>query len=118
MKIFRFDLKTGRAIDRHNSTGFTLSSVAYLLEEAIIHCAYLDPEGLIGFHQAQQPQLLLVMQGEGWVRGETPERIRIQSGQGAYWEKGEWHETGTEMGLTALIIEAARFDISEWIAVA
>ena len=118
MKIFRFDPKTGRAIDRHNSTGFVLSSVAYLLEEAIIHCAYLEAEGLIGFHQAQQPQLFLVVQGEGWVRGETPERIQIQAGQGAYWEKGEWHEAGTGTGMTAVIVEAARFDISEWIPVA
>ena len=118
MKIFRFDRDTGRMIERHNSSGFILSSVAYLLEEAIIHCAYLDPQGVIGFHQANQPQLFLVLHGEGWVRGESPERKPIQAGQGAYWGKGEWHETGTDTGMTAMIIEAGHFDISEWIPVA
>ncbi len=115
MKIFRFDRETGKNIDRYNSTGFTLTSVAHLLEEAMIQCAYLEPGGLIGYHQAAVPQLFLVVQGNGWVRGESPERIRIQAGQGAYWQEGEWHEAGTETGLTAIIIEAVRFDLLDWI---
>src|SRR5262245_59746605 len=113
MRMFRFDRETGRMIDRYNSSGIVLARVAYLLEEAINHCAYLEPNGLIGCHQANAPQLFLVLQGEGWVSGQSTERSRIQAGQGAYWGKGEWHEFGTETGMTAMIIEAARFDISE-----
>jgi len=115
MKIFRFDRHIGKTIDRYNSSGFILSRVAHLLEEAMIHCAYLEPHGMIGYHQATVPQLFLILQGEGWVRGENPERMPIQTGQGAYWEEGEGHEAGTETGMTAIIIESPRFDLLGWI---
>jgi hypothetical protein len=114
MKIFRFDRDTGKIVDRYNSSGLTLTRVAHLLEETMIHWAYLEPNGLIGYHQATVPQLFLVVQGEGWVRGEAPERTNIQTGQGAYWEEGEGHEAGTETGMTAIIMEAARFDLLGW----
>ncbi len=114
MKIFRFDRETGRSIDRYNNWGITLTRVAHLLEETMIQYAYLEPNELIGYHQATAPQLFLVVQGEGWVRGQAPERTRIQAGQGAYWEEGNGHEAGTETGMTAIIIEAARFDLLGW----
>jgi len=51
------------------------------------------------------PQLFLVVQGEGWVRGESPETRSITTGYAAFWEKDEWHESGTESGMTAIVIE-------------
>ena len=117
MKIFRFDRETGKAVDRFGSTGFTLTRVAHLLEETMIQCAYLEPGGVIGYHQATVAQLFLVVQGEGWVREQAPERTQIQAGQGAYWEEGEWHEAGTETGMTAIIIESVRFDLLGWVPI-
>jgi quercetin dioxygenase-like cupin family protein len=114
MKIFRFDRETGKMIDHYNSSGITLTRVAHLLEETMIQCAYLDPNGVIGYHQATVPQLFLVVRGEGWARGPAPERTTIQTGQGAYWEEGEWHEVGTETGMIAIIIEAVHFDLLGW----
>jgi hypothetical protein len=70
---------------------------------------------LIGYHQATVPQLLLVVEGKGWVRGESSERTGIETGQGIDWEEGEWHAAGTETGMTAFIIEAVHFDLSGWI---
>jgi quercetin dioxygenase-like cupin family protein len=113
MKILRFDRGLGKPIDRYRSTGFLLSPVVHLFGEAVVNCAYLEVNGVIGYHQAAASQLFLVMQGEGWVRGESSERIHIQSGQAAYWESGEWHESGTETGMTAIIIEAANIDLSK-----
>ena len=110
MKIFRFDPEVGRSTDHYKSSGFILSRVTRLLDEAVVNCAYLDVNGLIGYHQATMPQLFLVVQGEGWVRGESPDKISIKAGQAAYWEEGEWHESGTEMGMTVIIIEGANFD--------
>ena len=110
MKIYRFDAEVGRSIDRYNSSGFVISKIVRLLEEAAVNCAYLEAKGMIGYHQAAIPQLFLVMQGEGWVRGEEPDRTAINAGQAAYWDKGEWHESGTETGMTAVIIEGINFD--------
>jgi quercetin dioxygenase-like cupin family protein len=114
MKIFRFDRETGKIIDRYNSSGFTLTRVAHLLEETMIQTAYLEPNGLIGYHQATVPQLFLVVHGEGWAKGRDQERTPIQAGQGVYWEEGEWHEIETETGLTAIIIEAIHLDLLGW----
>ncbi len=113
MKIFRFDSQVGKNIDHYKSSGFILSKVARLSEEAFINCAYLSAKGLIGYHQATTSQLYLVVQGQGWVRGESPERISIQAGQAAFWSEGEWHESGTETGMTAIIIENANLDPAE-----
>ncbi len=110
MKIFRFDPETGKSIDRYSSSGFIVSRVVELFGEAFVNCAYLNPGGIIGYHQAAAPQLFLVVQGDGWVRAETFRPVPIQVGQAAYWESGEWHESGTESGMTALIIEGTHFD--------
>lgn len=110
MKLFRFDSKVGREINHYDSSGFVITKVAHLFDDAVVNCAHLDANGTIGYHQATIPQLFLVVQGEGWVRDETPHRISIKAGQAAYWEKGEWHESGTETGMMALIIEAVNFD--------
>ena len=110
MKRFRFDPEVGKSIDRYNSSGLTISRVVHLFAESVVSCAYLDPNALIGFHQARIAQLFLVVQGQGWVRGEVPERTPIEAGQAAYWEKDEWHESGTETGMTVIIIEGTHFD--------
>ena len=54
--------------------------MAHLFDEAVIHCAYLDPNGLIGYDQA------------------------------AYWDKGEWHESGIETGMILIIVEGVNVD--------
>jgi hypothetical protein len=110
MKIFRFDPEVGKEINRSGSSGFTISKIVHLLDESVINCAYLDSNGVIGLHQATTPQLFLVVQGRGWVRGKTPARTPIEAGQAAYWEKAEWHESGTETGMTVIIIEGTNFD--------
>lgn len=112
MKMFRFDSEVGKNIDRYHSSGFTISRVVHLSDESVVHCAYLDANGVIGYHQATIPQLFMAVQGGGWVRGESPEKTLIKTGQAVYWEKGEWHASGTETGMTAIIIEGASFDLS------
>lgn len=112
MKLYRFDAGVGESIDLFGSSGFVISKIARLFDRAIVHCAHLSPQGVIGFHQTTMDQLFLVVQGEGWVRGAEPERTTIAAGQAAYWIKDEWHESGTDTGLTAILIEGANFDLS------
>jgi hypothetical protein len=110
MKIFRFDSQVGKNIDRYHSSGFVLARVLQLFDEAAVNCAYLRSGGHIGYHQATIPQLFLVVQGDGWVRGESLPKTSIKAGQAAFWEKEEWHESGTETGMVAVIIEGVNFD--------
>lgn len=110
MQLFRFDREAGRAIDRFGSVGFGLTNIARLAAPASVRCAYLQPGGVIGYHPAASAQLLLVVHGAGQVRGEGEAWQAITTGQAAFWETGEWHETRTEAGLTAFIIEAETLD--------
>ena len=65
----------------------------------------IGSNGVIGYHQASFPQLFLVVEGKGWVRGEVEDRIPIERGEAAYWEAGEWHESGSVTGMSAIVIE-------------
>src|SRR4030095_978138 len=106
MKIFRFDREIGREIENFGSVNFILSAIVHLKTEARVSCIHLGANGVVGYHQAVSPQLFLVVQGEGWARDETSDRISIAPGQAVYWTKGEWHESGTSTALMAIIIES------------
>ena len=50
--------------------------------------------------------LLAVVDGRGWVSGADGEPHAVAAGQAAFWEAGEEHETWTDEGLTAMVIES------------
>jgi quercetin dioxygenase-like cupin family protein len=106
MKIFPFDPQVGRQIEQFGSANMILSGVARLTAEAQVSCMYIGPGGKVGYHPAITPQLFLVVQGEGWVRGEAEEQVPIHSGQAAFWEAGEGHASGSAFGMTAIVIES------------
>lgn len=110
MKLFRFDRDTGFPVDQHGSISAAFSYIVMTITEARVGCMYIEPGGLIGYHSAALAQVFLVVQGEGWVRGEEAERRRIAAGQAAFWQAGEGHESGSESGMTAIIIQSASLD--------
>lgn len=105
MKIYQFKKETGKRITKFNSD-FVMSRITQTEKAAYIGCMHLGKNGLVGYHQAVVPQLLLVVSGEGWVKGETDEYVKVQSGEAVFWDKDEWHETKTDKGLTAIVIES------------
>lgn len=113
MKIYRFDATVGQKIDVFDSVNFVLSKVAHLTAETRVSCAYLGADGKIGYHQAVVDQLLLIVRGEGWVRGEAEERIPVTVGHAVYWQQGEWHETTTDAGVMAMVIESEALNPAE-----
>lgn len=106
MKIFRFDAEVGRQIEQFGSAQVILASIARLDGEAQVSCMHIGPGGRAGYHPAAAPQLFLVVQGEGWVQGETAEQAPIHAGQGALWEAGEMHACGSATGMMAIVIES------------
>ena len=102
-RTFRFDAELGRHITRFDSD-FTMSR---LFHSAELHvgCMRLEPGGLIGMHPAATPQLLAVVQGEGWIRSEDGTTTPISAGGAVFWSQGEMHETGTDTGLVAIVVE-------------
>ncbi|MFC3746505.1 cupin [Paenibacillus sp. GCM10012306] len=105
MEIYSFSKETGKRITKLDSD-FMMSRIIQTESAAHIGCMFLEGNGIVGYHQAVIPQLLLIMAGEGLVRGETDEYVKVQAGDAVFWQKEEWHETKTSTGLTALIIES------------
>lgn len=106
MRIYRFDREVARPIPAFESVNAYIARGARTTAPAQISCFYLEAGGVVGYHQATVPQLLLVVSGEGWVRANSEERVPVKAGDAVFWEAGEWHETGTHTGMVALPVES------------
>ena len=104
MKIFAFE--PTREITRFDSHGATVGGVALARGEVRVSLLQLAAGGVVGAHPAVGPQLFLVVAGSGWVRSGDEPATSLAAGEAAFWEDGEVHESRTEAGLTAVIVEA------------
>ena len=118
MKLVRFDAGIGFSLEDHpdevirgRSENATISHLARTGGPTHVGVFHVGPGGVIGRHPAGMPQAFLVVAGEGWVSGEDRERVRLSAGQGVFWTKGEDHESGSEGGMTAVVIEADEPDL-------
>lgn len=105
MEFYKFSENSGKRISKFNSD-FVMSHIIQTEKSTHVGCMYLEVNGVIGYHQAVVPQLFLIMNGEGYVRGDKEEYVKVQSGDAVFWKKDEWHETKTDTGLTAIVIES------------
>ena len=88
----------------HYGSDFVMSRLFHS-NDLHVGCMRLEPGGLIGMHPASTPQLLAVVDGEGWIRGEDGVKTQISTGGAVFWNEGEMHETGTDSGLVAIVVE-------------
>jgi quercetin dioxygenase-like cupin family protein len=122
MRIFSFDSSSGRPLTRwvdakgvpHRvdpKTSKVVISPIFMSEVGSrFACFHVGKGGFIPKHPATGPQLFCVVEGRGWVSGDGVERVPIQAGQAAYWEPGEMHESGTDDGMRAIVVECPEFD--------
>jgi quercetin dioxygenase-like cupin family protein len=65
----------------------------------------LAPGGSLGRHPTRLWQLFLVVSGSGWVSGADRERRPVRVSAAALWAPGEDHESGSDEGLTAVVVQ-------------
>ncbi len=99
------------ALTRFGSTGVEIGPVAGFREapdKVFVHLARIGPGGGIGRHPATGWQLFAVVHGEGWVAGEDGHRrpLTADGGEAVLWRPGEEHESGSEAGMLAVIVES------------
>ncbi len=109
MKLVRFE--AARAITQFDSRGATVAGIARCSGHVQVAFLELEPGGTVGMHEAASAQLFLVVAGEGRVRSGESEPMPIAQGQGAFWESGELHETVSDTGLTAIVVEAETLEL-------
>ena len=103
MELLPFDRSRGHRVDRFGSD-FVLTPLA---RDGAVHvaCLHLEPGEHVGEHEAAVAQLFCVVAGAGWVSGSDGRKVDIATDEAARWTAGEVHAAGTEVGLTAIVIE-------------
>ena len=110
MRVFSYR-EGGRAIEQYGSRGFTHHRVALVEGGAAVSCVELAAGGVIGRHPAAGPQLLVVVEGAGYVSGADGVERTLATGEAVRWDAGEEHETRTDSGLVAIVIEAESLEL-------
>lgn len=110
MEIFKFGKEVGSAVNNYNSVSAFYSKILKTVEPTNIGLMYLEEGGTLGYHEATVPQLFILVQGDGWIEGENGKRVMLHCGEGVFWEKGEGHSSGSENGLTALVVQSEKLE--------
>ena len=110
MKVFRLDEIEGKNITQYDST-MIMKKILMTDEPSHVGIGELKAGGLMGYHDATLPQMLLIIEGKGWVRTGTDDKERVTKGDAVFWSKGEGHETSTTTGLVAIIVESEGLEI-------
>jgi quercetin dioxygenase-like cupin family protein len=104
----RIDLQGEREV---TAPGSVSARVRRLAAEAHAVVIEVGPGGVVGRHPAVGAQLFTVVRGSGWVSGGDREREAIAAGEAVLWEPGEEHESGSEDGMSVLVVEAESLDL-------
>jgi quercetin dioxygenase-like cupin family protein len=111
VRIYRFGRDAGRPVERYGSQGVLFSPIVHGAEQASVGCMYLEPNGIIGRHEAAMDQLLLVVDGGATVSGAETQAVEVVPGCAVFWERGERHETRAGPGgLVAVVLEGRGYD--------
>ena len=112
MKKYDFTQKLANQINNYQSIDAFYTKIMKTVEPTNIGFIYIEPGGVVGMHKAPVPQLFIVIQGEGWVCGENQKKIILKAGEGVLWQAGEAHESGSQSGLTALVIQSEQIHLT------
>jgi quercetin dioxygenase-like cupin family protein len=93
----------GRPVPDFGSRDFAIAPIAGAAHSSLVT---LGPQGRIGRHPAAVDQLFFVLSGDAVVSGDDGEPVTVRPGQVASWRAGETHETRSDAGLVALVLEA------------
>jgi quercetin dioxygenase-like cupin family protein len=104
----RIDLQGERDV---TAPGSVSARVRRLAGDAHVVVIEVGPEGVVARHPAVGAQLFAVVRGSGWVSGGDGERETIEAGEAVLWEPGEEHESGSDEGMTVLVVEAESLDL-------
>ncbi len=113
MKIIRLDEIKGKKITQYDSN-VIMRKVLMTKEPSHVGIVQLEEGGIIGYHDATVPQLLLIIEGGGWVRTSLEGKVKVTAGDVVFWEKGEGHETSTTRGLKAIVVESEGLAMSSF----
>jgi quercetin dioxygenase-like cupin family protein len=75
------------------------------VEGAAVDVLAFEPGAVLGRHPTRVWQLFSVVSGRGWASGADAVRHPLVPGDAVLWEPDEEHETGTEDGMVAVVVQ-------------
>ncbi|TRZ38580.1 cupin [Niallia circulans] len=112
-KIISFNKLAGKEIGNYQSMSAYYTKIMRTDEPVSIGIIHIESGGVVGYHNAPVSQAFIVMEGKGWIKGPDKLVQTIQSGEGVLWEKGEGHESGSEEGMTVLVLQGENLPLEE-----
>ncbi|MGY1987667.1 hypothetical protein ACI792_15730 [Blastococcus sp. SYSU DS0669] len=97
-----------REITAFGSRGVSMVPPARVLEPVAgfaVHVATYAVGAVLGRHETRLWQLLAVVSGDGWAAGADGIRLALAAGDAVLWEPGEPHESGSDGGMVAVVVE-------------
>ncbi len=111
VRLIDFSADNSRRIELFESVSASSVDLADGSGESHSYALYFEPGGTIGKHEAGFDQLFLVVDGEGWVSDSNDNRLQLQKGQGAFFEKGEIHSKGSNSGMTVIMVQCEKYSL-------
>ncbi|MCF6745728.1 hypothetical protein E9529_15890 [Blastococcus sp. KM273128] len=71
-----------------------------------VHLATFAAGAVVGRHETRLWQLLAVVSGGGWAAGADGVRVPLAAGDAVLWQPGELHESGSDAGMVAVLVES------------
>jgi quercetin dioxygenase-like cupin family protein len=110
-----YDIRTipERTVSEFGSSGAQWSAITRSEGECHVGRMRIEPGGVVGMHTTRTDQLFLVIDGSGWTRVADEPRRNLMVGDAVLWRTGEHHESGTDTGMTAIIVQAERLAMTQ-----
>ena len=105
MELVDFSATNAAAIERFDSRAARVNRLARIEGTGAVGVIRLGTGGIVGRHPAVRTQLFVVVDGAGVVSDDDGVEVAIAPGQAALWRAGEMHESRSDTGMTAVVIE-------------
>ncbi len=106
MKIVSAHRSLAQPILKYNSIATSSIELGHGAGENHVYALFFDANSQIGAHPTGFCQLFIVVSGSGWVAGADGERITIEAGEAAFFEKGEIHSKGSSTGMQVIMVQS------------
>ena len=106
-------VQRGARIVEFSSTRAFATPIAHGRGEGHVYRVEFDADGEIGRHRAGFDQLFCVIDGTGWTEGDDGVRVPVAAGDVARIRRGEVHAKGSDVGMTAIMIQLDDFGFDD-----
>lgn len=103
--VRRVEPSMARNVTAYGSRGVAFAGLARS-DQVSVGVLQVSPGGVLGRHPAAAGQVVVVAAGTGWVSGGDGARVPVGVGDAVFWPGGTEHSSGSEAGMTLVVVEA------------